>query len=175
MTSDLAAADASRVSAANTVADPALDESRIETLLTITRLISRWTSTGFQRDVALACGVALDTNAIRALYLLGIGEASSPSTLAAALGIPRPATSKLIARLDAAALVIRDTNPADRRASRLTLTPSGHEVFARLFSAGIDMLADATRSWDPVQLHEFTRLLGGFVDGLLAAGPAPTE
>lgn len=104
----------------------------------------------------------------RALSHLSRNPGSSLSSVAEHLGIARPTASALVDRLVRRGLIHRDTDPSERRRTRLTLTPEGvkhlqgakeavrtrvAEVLAPLSDAeraqilqGLQLLAHAVRS-----------------------------
>lgn len=67
------------------------------------------------------------------LFLLRDAGASSQQQLGERLGMDRTTTMQLVGALEAAELVARDDDPADRRAYRLRLTARGHDVTQTLF------------------------------------------
>lgn len=142
------------------------------TLRALTSLMSQWSSLDLQRRIAATCGVQLDPAAVRALYVLGIaGVAVRPSMIADELHLSRPSTSKVIARLAAAELIDRTSDPDDGRGSHILLTPAGERTYGVLVDAGIRMIADSTARWDPADVRTFSELLTRFTVDLPAAGP----
>lgn len=142
-------------------AGPELHENLLSTM---TGLISRWSSLELQRRITAECGITLDPVAVAALYTLGLsGGTSRPSSLADTLHLSRPSTSKLIARMHDAELLTRTTDPGDRRAITVTLTPMGQQMFRLLIDAGVSMVADATRTWHADEVSTLTRLMQRFL------------
>jgi len=70
-------------------------------------------------------------------------------TLAVQLGLSRAALSKTLSRLEQRGYIVREANPADRRASLIRLTPDGERVVDEMF---------------PRQLGIEARLLSGLDD-----------
>jgi len=68
------------------------------------------------------------------LVLSGIGDEdiTTPSAMAEAIGITRPATSRLLSRMEAMGLVARGESSGDGRSVRLDLTPAGRATLQRL-------------------------------------------
>lgn len=68
------------------------------------------------------------------LVLSGIGDEdiATPSAMAEAIGITRPATSRLLARMEAMGLVVRGGGADDGRSVKLALTPAGLATLRRL-------------------------------------------
>ena len=73
------------------------------------------------------------------LFLLRGAEASSQQQLGESLGMDRTTTMQLVGALEAEGLVVRDDDPADRRAYRLRLTARGREVTTRVATATADV------------------------------------
>lgn len=147
---------------------PAAGPEPHETLLTsLTSLMSRWSSLELQRRITRECGITLDPVAVSALYTLGLtGGIARPSTLADALHLSRPSTSKLIARMSEAGLLSRDADTDDRRVVHVKLTPLGQQIFRLLIDAGVSMVADATRAWQEDDVRELSRLMQRFLSDM---------
>lgn len=75
------------------------------------------------------------------LNVLYYGQARSPADLASYIGIDRSAITRLVDRLEAKKLVVRQQDPTDRRGLTLALTPKGRELVPALQEA-----AQATRA-----------------------------
>lgn len=69
------------------------------------------------------------------LFLLRGAGPYSQQQLGECLGMDRTTTMQLVGALEAEGLVVRDDDPADRRAYRLRLTAKGREVTDRLAAA----------------------------------------
>lgn len=95
------------------------------------------------------------------LVLTGLGEdgVTTPSDLADYIGITRPATSRLLARMEGAGFVVRSGSAADGRSVSVALTDRGREVLARLRPQVDAVLARFTAKLDPAAL-------AGLIDGL---------
>ncbi len=65
---------------------------------------------------------------MNALIALGEIEPATPSALALALGLKKPAVTGLTQRMEAAGLVSRMPDSADRRSHRIARTPRGREI-----------------------------------------------
>src|SRR6478752_5733427 len=117
---------------------------RVDLLASLTRLMSRWSSSSVQARIAAGVGVALDPTEIRAVYTLGLhGGAARPSELSDELAVTRPTMSKLIARLIADDLVRRTAHPDDGRATVVAFTARGEDAYRRLVAAGHVMVDHA--------------------------------
>lgn len=96
------------------------------------------------------------------LVLTGLGEdgVTTPSDLAAYIGITRPATSRLLARMEGAGLVLRAGSAADGRSVTLALTGRGQAVLVRLRPQVDAVLARFAAKLDPAALAALIDSLG---------------
>ena len=96
------------------------------------------------------------------LVLTGLGEdgVTTPSDLADYIGITRPATSRLLARMEGAGFVVRSGSAADGRSVSVALTDRGREVLARLRPQVDAVLARFTAKLDPAALAGLIDSLG---------------
>ena len=74
------------------------------------------------------------------------------SDLAQRERIGAPATSRIVARLEADKLVARDDDPDDGRAVVIAATPAGHELVHRSRTARTEVIAELLQSLDAGQL-----------------------
>jgi DNA-binding MarR family transcriptional regulator len=85
-----------------------------------------------------------------ALRRLGPPYATSPSALADTMGLTRGALSARLAPIEAAGLIVRTHDTADRRRVEVRLTDAGHRAFEQHAAAEnrdeTDMLAPLTRA-----------------------------
>ena len=135
----------------------------------LVRVVSEWSESDLQRQVAQAVDVALDPSAIRALYLLGMnGGAMGFGDLAAHATLSRPTTSKLVARMATQGVV----DPVrSGRTVEVRLTDAGRKAYARLVDAGHRMVDDALAGWSPEEIDGFRRQLSRFVTALSGTSP----
>ena len=143
--------------------------SRIQWLSDLIRLeIALWdridTRLKKEHDLSLAF--------FESLYFIGHSRDGSlrVGDLARALRITVGATSKLVDRIEAAGLIRRKLDAADRRACRVALTDAGRHTLAdasTTYEAELARVLDATLSTDEQQrLHDLvTRLLATTNDG----------
>ena len=73
----------------------------------------------------------------RTLYVLGANQALSLKQLVRVAGIEKAYASRTIAALVTAGLVTKETDAADRRAVRLTLTPAGLTLYEAVLQDSI--------------------------------------
>jgi DNA-binding MarR family transcriptional regulator len=112
-----------------------------------------------------------------AFMLLGriVGEGPARlSTLAADMCVDLSVVSRQVAALEAAGLVERTADPADRRASLITATDTGAKVFARKRERLLSQLRGMLSDWSSAERREFARLFAKFNDAIPARG-ATTE
>ena len=93
--------------------------------------------------------------------------------LAAAFGLDPSTITRQVQALEELGLAIRETDPSDRRASILDLSPNGREVFAQTRAHRRSRLRQALSDWPDADLDDFARLLKEFnasLDRLLEEG-----
>jgi DNA-binding MarR family transcriptional regulator len=73
----------------------------------------------------------------------------TPSALADRERIQRPTATRVVARLEAAGLVTRTTDPSDRRVAHVAITPAGSALLARVRSRKNEYLARRLRELTP--------------------------
>lgn len=138
----------------------------------LVNVVSAWSESDVQAQVAESVGVALDPTAIRAVYLLGLhGGALGFGALAEHASMSRPTTSKLVARMAAQGVVdpIRTGRTVEVR-----LAPAGEQAYARLVDAGHCLVADALAGWDADEISAFQHQLTRFVVALAGTPSAPS-
>jgi DNA-binding MarR family transcriptional regulator len=86
--------------------------------------------------------------------------------LATAFGLDPSTITRQVQALVELGLAERSTDPKDRRASILNLTPAGREAFERTRSQRRSSLQAALSEWSEQDLDEFSRLLKNFNDSL---------
>ncbi len=145
---------------------------RSAALADLVRLMSVWTSAGFQASMAGSTTLPDDSNAISAIYLLAAGGPIRPSTLAALHHVSAPTASRLIEKLSAAGLVLRTPDPQDSRATLVALTPEGATVARELFDAGDTMMASLQADWSDAERETFAGLLSRLVAATTTFTPA---
>jgi DNA-binding MarR family transcriptional regulator len=99
------------------------------------RFVSNQVSGSFQHRLE-ALGVTVsEWVALRTLYERG---EQAPMTLVEALGMTKGAISKLVARLETAELLHRESDADDGRTQRIALTAAGRKLVAQLARAADD-------------------------------------
>jgi DNA-binding MarR family transcriptional regulator len=100
--------------------------------------------------------------------LLNTLAATGPVTvarLADHVGIDRSGTSRYADRLQEAGLLKRTTDPLDRRASLLSLTPKGTRVISKLNATLTEHLRALTAAWPEGSAQALARGLELLLDG----------
>ncbi len=145
---------------------------RSAALADLVRLMTVWTSTGFQASMTGATSLPDDANAIPALYHLAASGPLRPSAIAATHHVSAPTASRLIEKLSAAGLVLRTPDPQDSRATLVALTPEGATVARELFEAGDAMMATLQADWSDAERETFAGLLSKLVAATATFTPA---
>ncbi len=113
---------------------------------------------------------------LNALAMVGPVTAAQ---LAEYIGIDRSGTSRYADRLEAARLIKRTTNPLDRRATLLSLTPKGTRVVGKLNATLTAHLESLTAAWPGGSAQALAEGLELLLDGpatpvaRLGATPSP--
>jgi DNA-binding MarR family transcriptional regulator len=87
-------------------------------------------------------GLRMPAARLSALATLAAHGPMRPGDLAAREQVSPPTLSRTLALLSEAGLVGRTTDPADQRATLLTVTPAGYDVLARVRAARTQLLLD---------------------------------
>jgi DNA-binding MarR family transcriptional regulator len=93
--------------------------------------------------------------------------------LASAFGLDPSTITRQVHALEEIGLASRETDPADRRASILDLTPNGRDVLEHTREHRREVLRTALADWSEADLTDFGRLLKEFnasLDRLLVEG-----
>jgi DNA-binding MarR family transcriptional regulator len=98
--------------------------------------------------------------------LSAAGEAQRITTLAEQLGVDAPTVTRKIQQLEREGFVTRHPDPDDKRATRISITPTGKRTFERVLKARRAWLDHLLEGWEPNELEEFAGLLGKFSDAL---------
>ncbi|UQU65153.1 MarR family transcriptional regulator [Couchioplanes caeruleus] len=95
--------------------------------------------------------------------------------LAARCSLDPSTISRTVATLVRSGLVRRTADPADRRASVLSLTPLGRQTLDDVTAWADDRLADALQEWHPDEIATFTALMRRFSTDLTSRYDQPLE
>ncbi len=97
---------------------------------------------------------------------LGVGQ------LAELEGLPSPAATRLADKLEAAGLVVRQANPADRRGVQVVATQAGTDLLARRARAGDAWLAERLAALSESDRRALERAVA-VLESLAAERPGP--
>jgi DNA-binding MarR family transcriptional regulator len=127
-------------------------------------LIQRGSRAG--RYAALVEGVAdgLDENSYPVLSGLARTGPRNAADLAAVIGLDRSGVSRHASRLEAAGLIRREPDPADRRSVLLVLTDAGADAVEKTRRRLADRIASALAAWPPGEAEAFARGLRRFAE-----------
>jgi DNA-binding MarR family transcriptional regulator len=82
------------------------------------------------------------------------------------LGVDPPTVTRKVQQLEREGMVVRQTDPDDRRASRIRLTPAGRRTIERVRRARRSWLEQLLHEWDDDDLSALADLLGRFAEDL---------
>ncbi len=104
------------------------------------------------------------------LFALSRQEGATQTQLADSLDVETITVGRLVDRLEEAGLVERRSDPADRRAWRLHLTPAAHPVLEALRPLGAEVVEEALAGIDPDERDQLANLLGRVRGNLATRG-----
>lgn len=94
-----------------------------------------------------------------------------PSAVATAVGLDLSTVSRQVTALERAGWLVRTTDPDDRRAQLLELTPAGAAVLDDVRRTRVEVLTALLPDWEPAELTAFAAQLQRFT----AAVTTPEE
>jgi DNA-binding MarR family transcriptional regulator len=119
-----------------------------------------------ERLLGLA-GVRLDRAGAALLFKLSVkGDSLRVTDLAEILGVDTPTVTRKVQQLERDKMVVRQTDPEDRRVSRIRLTPAGRRTIDRVRRARRAWLEQILHDWDDDDLSALADLLGRFAEDL---------
>jgi len=95
-------------------------------------------------------------------HLVKNGEPMRASSLADVVCADPSTISRQTASLVEHGLIERRPDPEDGRAVQLAATDKGHELFARMRDARIQVIAEVLADWDPQDAHTLAALMDRF-------------
>jgi len=111
-------------------------------------------------------GVRLDRASTVLLHKLSATDGLRVTDIAEVLGVDTPTVTRKVQQLERDGLVVRHTDPDDRRASRIQLTSEGCRVLDKVRRARRSWLEELLEGWGDDDLSTLARLLGRFADDL---------
>lgn len=156
---------------------------RSELLANLSALILLWDSPAVQGQIlAKTGGGAVDQQSHAALRHLAAWGPMRPTALSEVLGTGASHVSKIVGRLEDAGLVARSTDPADGRATLISLTEAGEEAARGVYELGDRMINEVLEGWSADDVALYTELTKRFVtdainaaDQMLARGLRPVD
>ena len=137
-----------------------------EALQTVARSIAQFRL--HERILRLA-GVRLDRSGSALLLKLSArGDSLRVTDLAEMLGVDIPTVTRKVQQLERDGMVVRQSDPDDRRASRICLTAAGRRTIDRVRKARRSWLEHLFEGWGDDDLSALADLLSRFADDLEA-------
>ena len=119
-----------------------------------------------ERFLRLA-GVRLDRAGATLLFKLSAqGDSLRVTDLAEILGVDTPTVTRKVQQLERDGMVVRQTDPDDRRSSRIRLTPAGRRTIERVRRARRSWLEQLLQEWGDDDLSDLADLLSRFAEEL---------
>jgi DNA-binding MarR family transcriptional regulator len=117
----------------------------------------------------LTAGLPVDEPGYPVLSGLARTGPCSAAELAVEIGLDRSGVTRRASQLEAAGLLRREPDPADRRATLLVLTQAGERTVAELRGRLAELIERSLADWPPAEARTFARGLARFVhDGPFA-------
>ena len=139
-------------------AEEAID--RIEHALGV--LVRQTRSARFAEAVREGAGIHLDRASYLVLVAVGRQGPARLSDIAVELGVDVSTVSRQVAALEAKGLLVREPDPVDGRAVRLSLSEAGDALTDRLRTAWRATIAEALADWTPGEIDALAPLLERF-------------
>lgn len=148
---------------------------RSELLANLSALILLWDSPAVQGQILAKTGGAVDQQSHAALrHLLAWGP-MRPTAMSEVLGTGASHVSKIVGRLEEAGLVVRSTDPTDRRATLIALTEEGETAARGVYELGDRMITEVLEQWSREDVELYTSLTRRFVSDAISAADAMLE
>ena len=148
---------------------------RSELLANLSALILLWDSPAVQGQILAKTGAAVDQQSHAALRHLAAWGPMRPTALSEVLGTGASHVSKIVGRLEEAELVVRSTDPADGRATLISLTPAGEEAARGVYELGDRMISEVLEGWSADDVALYTELTKRFVADAISAADQQLE
>ena len=148
---------------------------RSELLANLSALILLWESPALQGQILAKTGESLDQPSHQTLRHLLAWGSMRPTALAEVLNTGASHVSKIVRRLEDAGLVQRTVDPTDRRATLVSLTPSGETAALGVYALGDRMISEVLQGWSAPDVRRYTALTQRFVSDALAAADRMLE
>ena len=167
--------DSTRVDVATHARRPGDFPYRSELLANLSALILLWESPALQGQILAKTGESLDQPSHQTLRHLLAWGAMRPTSLAEVLNTGASHVSKIVRRLEDDGLVQRTVDPTDRRATLVSLTPTGETAALSVYALGDRMISEVLEGWSTPDVRKYTALTKRFVADALAAADRMLE
>lgn len=148
---------------------------RSELLANLSALILLWDSPRFQGEILAKSGESIDQQAHATLrHLLAWGP-MRPTALSEVLATGASHVSKIVRRLEADGWVQRTTDPADGRATLISLTDAGVVAARGVYALGDRMIAEVLEGWSDSDVRAYTDLTSRFVKDAITSAERMLE
>lgn len=127
-------------------------------------LIQRGIRAGLYAELVEGLADGLDENAYPVLSGIARSGPRNAADLAKVVGLDRSGVSRHASRLEAAGLLRREADPADRRSVLLVLTDAGVVAVEEMRRRLADRVGSAVASWPPGEAEAFARGLRRFAE-----------
>ena len=148
---------------------------RSELLANLSALILLWESPALQGEILAKTGESLDQPSHQTLRHLLAWGSMRPTSLAEVLNTGASHVSKIVRRLEYDGLVQRTADPTDRRATLVSLTPSGETAALSVYALGDRMITEVLEGWSALDVRKYTALTQRFVADAFAAADRMLE
>jgi DNA-binding MarR family transcriptional regulator len=128
----------------------AVSEALMPAIGSVRRLLNRLAGP----VVASGSRVEMSTSQREVLVMVGKRQGSPVAEIAHELGLAPNSVSTIVTQLVAAGLLVRETDPQDRRVGRLNLTPAAKDALASVRARRRGVLHDALDRLTPRQLAD---------------------
>ncbi len=116
---------------------------------------------------------AIDPTRLKVLQLAAARDNSSPTSVAAQLGVHPSSVSRHVQTLADAGLITSVPNPDDLRSYAIALTAAGRAELAHLAEAGLTSYQELLREWEATDVRTLTALLAHLNRTMEAKAPVP--
>jgi DNA-binding MarR family transcriptional regulator len=132
----------------------AVSETLLPAIGSVRRLLSRLAGPVVAGSTASGSPVEVSTSQREVLVVVRKRPGSPVAEIAHELGLAPNSVSTIVTQLVAAGLLVRETDPQDRRVGRLSLTPPAQEALASARARRRGVLHDALDRLTPRQLAD---------------------
>lgn len=129
----------------------------------IAELLRRRTREGVYAELTEGLGPEVDVSTYPVLSALGRFGPRSAAALSAEIGLDRSVTSRHATRLERAGLIRRSPDPADARATLLTLTTRGQQAIEVMRDRLARRFDEHLAAWPEAEAKAFAAALSRFV------------